>query len=97
MNINYYTHNKGKDREWVILGCDGPQFRMANIITQKKPQRYDWVYLVPGLGHYDMNRLKTILKIMDKIMLEPLGKEVLNFKSPMTYQFLVNAKDTYNS
>ena len=32
---------------------------------------------------YCLNQpVKTILKIMDKIMLEPLGKEVLNFKSP---------------
>ena len=44
-----------------------------------------------------MNQLKTILKIMDEIMLEPLGKEVLNFKSPKAYQFQVNAKDTHKA
>ena len=32
---------------------------------------------------------------MNKLMLEPLGKKVLNFKSPKAYQFLVNAKDTH--
>ena len=85
------------DREWVILGCDGPPLRMASIITQKEPQKCDWVYLVPGLAHLHMNPLKTILQIMDKIMLEPLGKKVLKFKSPKAYQFLVNAKDTHKT
>ena len=87
-------HKIGVDREWVILGCDGPPFRMASIMTQKEPQKYDWVYFVPGLGHLHMNQLITILKIMDTIMLQPLGKEVLNFKSPKAYQFVVHVKDT---
>ena len=90
-------HKIGVDREWVILGCDGPPFRMASIITQKQPQKCDWVYLVPGLGHLHMNQLKTILKIMDEIMLELLGKKVLNFKSPKAYQFLANAKHTHKA
>ena len=68
---------------------------MSSIITQKEPQKHDWVYLVPVLGHLHMNQLKTILKIMNKLMLEPLGKKVLNFKSPKAYQFLVNTKDTH--
>ena len=55
-------------------------------IGEPKPQKYDWVYLVPGLGHLHMNQLKTILKIMDKIMLEPSGKEVLN----ISYQRHIN-------
>ena len=87
-------HKIGVDREWVILGCDGPPFRMASIMAQKEPQKYDWVYLVPGLGHLHMNQLITILKIMDTIMLQPLGKKVLNFKSPKAYQFVVHVKDT---
>ena len=75
-------HKIGVYREWVILGCDGPPFRMSSIITQKEPQKRNWVYIVPGLGHLHMNQLKTSLEIMDKLMLEPLGKEVLKFKSP---------------
>ena len=49
---------------------------MANVIVQKETEKYDWVYLVPGLGHLHMNQLKTIFKILDRIMLKPLGKEI---------------------
>ena len=31
---------------------------------------------------------------MNKILLEPLGKEVLTFKSQKTYPFVVHTKDT---
>ena len=51
---------------------------MASIITQKEPQMYDWVYFAPSLVHFHMNQLKTILDIMDKAMLEPVGKLFLS-------------------
>ena len=53
--------------------------------------------MVPGLGHLHMNQLKTIFKILDSIILEPLGKDVLNFQSPKAYSYLVDAKDTHKS
>ena len=55
------------------------------------------VYPVPGLGHLHMNQLKTVLNIMNKIMLEPLGKQALKLKSPKAYKFLVNARDTHKA
>ena len=90
-------HGIGKEQEWIILGCDGPPFRMANVIVQKETEKYDWVYLVPGLGHLHMNQLKTIFKILDRIMLEPLGKEILHFDSPKAYKFFIDAKDTHKA
>ena len=90
-------HDIGKEREWIILGCDGPPFRMANVIVQKETEKCDWVYLVPGLGHLHMNQLKTIFKILDRIMLEPLGKEILHFDSPKAYKFFIDAKDTHKA
>ena len=50
--------------------------------------------MVPGLGHLHMNQLKTIFKILDTVILEALGKDVLNFQSPKAYDFFVSAKDT---
>ena len=44
-----------------------------------------------------MNQLKTLFKIVDKIMLEPLGKEALNFNSPKACAYFSNAKDTHKS
>ena len=45
-------------------------------------------------GTSEMNQLKTIFKILDRIMLEPLRKEILHFDSPKAYKFFIDAKDT---
>ena len=50
-----HCHKIGEAREWVLLGCDGPPYRMANIIIDANKEEYDWVSLVPGLGHLNMN------------------------------------------
>ena len=91
------NHKIPHDRKWVILGCDGVPYRIASRIVAENPDEYDWLALLPGLGHIHMNQLKTFFKVADEILLEPLGKEVLNFCSPKAYQYLVAAKDTHKS
>ena len=59
-------------------------------MIDENPIEYEWVSLVPG--HLHMNQLKTLFKIIDQIILEPLGKEFLNFQSQKAYQYLVDAK-----
>ena len=44
-----------------------------------------------------MNQRKTLFRILDNVILEPLGKEVFNFQSKKTYDFFVNVKDTHKS
>ena len=44
-----------------------------------------------------MNQMKTILRIANDVLLEPLGKNVLNFNSNKVYDYFVNAKDTHKS
>ena len=90
-------HNIPEDRHWVFLGCDGVPYRLVSRIIAENPGKYNWVALLPGLGHVHMIQLKTFFKVADQIILEPLGKEVLNFRSPKAYQFLVDAKDTHKS
>ena len=86
-------HKIGTDsRQWVLLGCDGPPYRLASKIIEENKSDYDWVSLVPGLGHLHMNQLKSIFKVLDKIMLEPLGKEVLNFESLKAFDYFIRGK-----
>ena len=47
-----------------------------------------------GLGHMHMNQMKTF-QILDNALLEPLGKDVLNFFSPKVYNYFFDPKDTY--
>ena len=53
--------------------------------------------MVPGLGHLHMNQQKTVFKILDKILLEPLAKDVLHFNTQAGYQCFVDSKDTHKS
>ena len=86
----------GEKREHGIVGCDGPPYCLASRKIDQD-DTLDWVAMVPGLGHLHMNQLKTFFKVFDQIFLEPLGKDVLNFKSPNAYKFFVGAKDTHKA
>ena len=84
-------------RHWLFVGCDGPPYVIVSKLVEMDPEKYGWLLLVPGLGHLHMNQQKTIFKILDEIVLEALGKEVLNFQSPKAYKFFVDAKDTHKT
>ena len=49
------------------VGCDGPPYRIAARIIENNPS-HDWAVLVPGLGHLHMNQMKTLFKVLDKII-----------------------------
>ena len=83
----------GYSRQWTVVGCDGPSYCLASHIIIY----YDWISLVSGLGHLNMNQLKTLFKIVDKISLEALGKEVLNFEPPKVYEYFINCKNNYKT
>ena len=70
---------------------------MASQIIEENKEEYDWVSLLLGMGHLHMNQMKCLFKILNKIFLEVLGKEVLNFKSSKAYSFFVSTYDTHKS
>ena len=90
-------HGISEAREWVALGCDGPPYRMVSKLIEANPEKYDWFCLVPGLGHLHMNQLKTLFKVLDYIMLEPLRKEALHFSLPKAYQYFVETKVSHKA
>ena len=57
-----------KKRQWVFLGCDGPPYCLANRIIDESDSEYDWVSLIPGLGHLHINKIKTLFKVLDNII-----------------------------
>ena len=85
------------NRKWVFLGCDGPPYCLSNRIIESQADKYNWITVVSGLDHLHMNQMKCLFKVLDPILLEPLGKDVLGFKSPKAYQYFVNAKDTHKA
>ena len=91
------AHEINSERKWVILGCDGPPYCMASRIIASNSEEYNCVTLSTGLGHLHMNELKSLFKVADKIILEPLGKEVLGFISDKAYSYFIAAKDIHKS
>ena len=87
----------GTIREWTYIGCEGPPHCLASRLIENEPQKFDWVTLLVGLGHLNMNQIKGYFKVMDKICFNVLGSDVLNFKSPTAYEYFTEAKDNHKS
>lgn len=66
-------------------------------IFKDSPKFYSWVLTVSGEGHLNMNKIKTLFKILDKIILEPLGKDVLTFNTLKSYQYFTDCKDNHKA
>ena len=81
--------------EWLLLGCDGPPFCIASCLIERSLDKHDWVRVVSSLGHFNMNQVKTFFKILEKICLEALGKEVFHFSLPKAYNYFLNCKDNH--
>lgn len=78
----------------MFVGSDGlPYCLMSRIITDNL-KLYRWVLTVPG---NQMNQIKMPFKILDKIILEPLGKEALDFKTVKSYQYFIDCKDNHKA
>ena len=54
----------GREREWTVVGCDGPPYCLASRVIDNDKNKYDWVTMQPGLGHLNMNQLKGFFKVI---------------------------------
>ena len=70
---------------------------MVSKLIEKYPSKHGWLCVVPGLGHLHMNQLKTLFKVLDYILLEPVGKKALHLTFTKAYQYFVEAKDIHKS
>lgn len=85
------------DRESLFAGSGGPPYCLMSRIFKDSPKFYSWVLTVSGEGHLNMNKIKTLFKILDKIILEPLGKDVLTFNTLKSYQYFTDCKDNHKA
>ena len=88
--------DESKGRKWVFIGADGPPYTLMRRIIDEERDRYDWVVLVSGKGHLNMNQLKTFLKILDHVCGDVLG-EVLKFNTPKSYRYFFDCKDYHKA
>ena len=84
-------------REWSFIGCDGPPFCLASRLRQGNPEKYDWEGFIAGIGHLNMNQNKTLMKVLENIIIEPLAKDVLHFESPKAFEYFMKCTDTHKT
>ena len=75
------------DIEWMFIGADGPPYCIMSRLISRDPEKYDWVSIVEGLGHLNMNQIKTFFSICNVIFLESLAKDLLNFSNIKAYDY----------
>ena len=73
-----YTYIAEK-RQWVFVGADGPAYSLMCHLQRLAPKQFDWLAIVSGKGHLNMNQLKTLFQILYPIFIEPLGTDLLKF------------------
>ena len=89
--------DNGDGRQWVFVGADGPPYTILRRIVMEEPAVYDWVILVSGKGHLNMNQLKTFFKVLDHVCGDILGNDVLQFNTPKSYKYFIDCKDNHKA
>ena len=84
-----------KKKKWVSVGADGPPYCLMRRIIKEK--NLDCFALVSGLGHLNMNQLKTYFAIGKHICFDVLGQDILNFKTSKAVDFFFACKDTHKT
>ena len=89
--------DNGDGRKWVFVGSDGPPYTILRRIIEEEPAVYNWVVLVSGKGHLNMNQLKTFFKVLDHVCGDVLGNDVLQFNTPKSYKYFIDCKDNHKA
>ena len=82
-------------KKWVSIGADGPPYTLMRRLIEESG--YDWVVLTSGLGHLNMNQLKTFFAVAKHVCFGVLGKDVLNFNTSKAFDYFISCKDTHKS
>ena len=88
---------ENSEREWLFVSAAGPPYCLMRCLLKQNPCQYDWVSLVSGGGHINMNWLKTYFKVLEKIILEPLGKEILKYDTQKSFDYFIQCKDNHKA
>ena len=86
---------KALGKEWCIAGCDGLPYLLGSRILAEKGDLQN-VFLVPGLGHYEINMTRCAFKLLWDVVLEDLAK-MLGFKSPPALESCHKCSDHHKS
>ena len=85
----------GEGREWGVCGCDGAPFLLAARLHEKF-DKFKNILLLPGLGHFEINVQKALVKVLWRLAYKDVAKE-MGFKSKYAQDFCQNASNTHKT
>ncbi|KAK3098397.1 hypothetical protein FSP39_019148 [Pinctada imbricata] len=95
LSIIFEKMSSGSDRKWTILGCDGLPYNLGMRIIDKSPSLQN-IILLPGLGHYEINMVRCVFKILWSVVIEDLVK-MLGFNSPRALSCIQRCSDHHKA
>ena len=90
-----HTIVNNTDRKWTILGCDGLPYILASRLIDKD-ESLQHILLEPGLGHYEINMVKALFKLLWEVALSDLAN-LMGYKSIKAQVHCQNASDHHKS
>ncbi|XP_062613499.1 uncharacterized protein LOC134275243 [Saccostrea cucullata] len=85
----------GETRKWTIVGCDGLPYLIGNKVIEQEQDLQD-ILLVPGLGHFEINMTKAIIKLVWEIFGEDLAK-MLGYRTAKALSACHDASDHHKA
>ncbi|XP_062568018.1 uncharacterized protein LOC134230270 [Saccostrea cucullata] len=92
---NIKDSTTGGCRRWTVIGCDGLPYLIASRVIREHSDLQD-ILLQPGLGHFEMNMTKAIIKLIWNVVGEDLAK-MLGYRSPKALQACMDANDHHKA
>ena len=74
-----------------------PPYTLMRRLIVDNQKNYKWLGIVSGLGHLNMNQIKTFFKVTDNVVLDVLGQDVLKFDTAKLYKYFVDCKDNHKA
>ena len=71
-------HNLSQ-RVWSMIGCDGLPYVLGSRLIEQDAALQD-IYLIPGLGHFEINMAKSCFKLLWDVILSDIAN-VMGYKS----------------
>ena len=83
-------------RNWVSVVCDGLPYSLITKMLYKEPNKYAWLLLRPGGGHYGINMVKSFFDICWSVSMKELAN-ILGFQSTRAQEYAKKAHDHHKS
>ncbi|XP_062577384.1 uncharacterized protein LOC134239238 [Saccostrea cucullata] len=84
-----------ENRKWTLVGCDGLPFLLSHRIIKHSEDLQD-LLILPGLGHFEINMCKALIKLVWQALGVDLAK-LLGYRSPKALQACLDGNDHHKA